>query len=91
MKYDHRGKINGDYFRIIKNGKIENLSDFNINYKDYIIIKVTNKQRLVCLKDFLEFKYSGYFFIKKDLFNEDDFNFWLKSDFEIRFLNKPLP
>lgn len=96
MKYNNIRKIGGDYFRILKgkgwwcNLTYEDILNLNINYDDYVILKSTRNQKIVSKEEFLSFKYSGYLFIKKELFNEDVFNFWVNF-ITFPFIHKPLP
>jgi len=64
----------------------------DINLDDYIIIKRTNNFRILEEKD-IE-KYAGFLLIKKDEFDEDNFNRWndwLKNNVSTKYLSKPFP
>ena len=64
------------------------------NFDDYWCYKVTNKQRLVTQEEFLEFKYSGYMFFKKELYDTDTIDEWVNWMIGmggIQYLTKPVP
>ncbi len=92
-------KVGGDYFRLIYvRTSIYKLDHFlkQFNPDDYWIYKTTNKQRLVNKEDIIEFKYSGYTFFKKDLYDKEHIDMWIdwlhsvsKSDFY--YIVRPLP
>jgi len=96
-------KVGGDYFRLIYVRVSDKyLKDFLhlFNFEDYWCFKCTNKQRLINYEDFLEFKYGGYIFFKKDLYDIDRIMEWLEwielnlkksRTGGIQFLNKPTP
>jgi hypothetical protein len=72
MKLGFRSKRTEEIFCIekLKKGKFtleDMLKQFNID--DYIIIKGTRNFRVLDKKDFLNNKYCGYTFIRKDIFN----------------------
>jgi hypothetical protein len=91
--------VGGDYFRLIyvrkSNKKLEDyLNKFNPD--DYWIYKSSNKQREVTYEEFLEFKYSGYIFFKKDIYNKENIDLWIDFLYKFgnggtQYLNKPLP
>ena len=94
---DHRFEVGGDFFALmnIKLSK-RKLSDYLLlfNIEEYFIFKATSKQRLVSIKEFLEFKYCGYILFKKDKYDKKHIENWLellKSIGGIMFLSKPLP
>lgn len=72
--------VGGNYFRLLKapaNGKyLKEFIDL-FNFDDFWCYKVTNRQRLVTQQEFLEFKYSGYIFFKKELYDKDTINEWI--------------
>ena len=89
--------VGGDYFRLI-NVRTSNkyLSDFLslFNFTDYWCYKSTNLQRLVTYDDLLEFKYGGYIFFNKELYDKDHIDMWImwcKNIGGIQYLNRPLP
>lgn len=47
-------------------------------FDDYWCFKITNVQKLVNYEEFLEFKYSGYIFFKKDMYNVDEIIEWIR-------------
>ena len=67
-------KVGGDYFKL-KYLRRSNkyLSDYiNLfNFDDYWCFKSSNKQKLVSYEELLEFKYAGYIFFKKELYDID--------------------
>tara|TARA_R110002050_G_scaffold74369_3_gene159587 strand:+ start:1694 stop:2053 length:360 start_codon:yes stop_codon:yes gene_type:complete len=99
--YNCLGKgLNKEYFYIKRNNndKHKPLSFFieNINFDDYFIYKYTNKFREVSAEDSKEFKYAGYIFFKKSLYNKEDFDKWIKvllhiSKADFKYLIKPFP
>jgi len=66
-----------------------------LNINDYWIYKMTSKQRIVSIEEFMDFKYAGYIFFKKEKYNKDDINKWLDYYYEnideIKILSRPLP
>ena len=90
-------KVGGDYFGLFFLRK----SNTNINYyldqfniDDYWIYKRTRHQKIVSIKEFMDFNYGGYIFFRKDLYDKNIINKWLEYiiDFGgIQFLDKPLP
>ena len=100
MKTDHivNGRqVGGDYFRLIfirKSNKTlqEYIKDIDLNA--YYILKYTRHQILVSIEELIEFKYSGYIFFKKELYNIEnilDWCNWMKSIGGIQYLTKPTP
>ena len=94
-------KPGDNWFKIIKSNKsnldFENyLLNNPIKYQDYHIYKATGKQRIVLIKDFLIFKYGGYIFFKKELYNNKEIDIiinYINTYFggKIPYLSKPLP
>lgn len=94
----HRGII-GDCFILLYDRKSKKdlklyLNQFDIN--DYWIYKNSNKQFNIDIKDFYNFKYAGYIFFLKELYNKDYIDIWIvylhsisKSNFY--YLVKPFP
>lgn len=96
FKYGNDRPINGDYFTIKKGTTAQCKYDLDffinrINFDDYYIFKSSNRQRQVSVEDFKEFKYSGYIFFKKDLFNPESIMEWADSDFMVHYLSRPVP
>ena len=91
--------IGGDYFIITiqRDGRFNiSINDLNqmFNFDDYWCFKNSGHQKLVNYEDFLEFKYSGYIFFKKDLYDVDrilEWVGWCKMIGGIQFLHKPTP
>jgi hypothetical protein len=90
-------KVGGDYFKLIYlRSSDKTLNDYLplFNFDDYWCFKATGKQRLVSYEEFLEFKYAGYIFFKKDLYDLEHIQNWINWIYninEFKFLNKPLP
>jgi len=90
-------KVGGDYFglKYLRSSKLK-LDYFlnKFNPDDYFIYKTTDKQKLITLEDLIEFKYSYYIFFRKDLYDKEFIDMWikwLKTIGGIKFLDKPLP
>tara|TARA_R110002050_G_scaffold74369_3_gene159586 strand:+ start:1366 stop:1710 length:345 start_codon:yes stop_codon:yes gene_type:complete len=96
-RYINNRPIGGNYFFIQKDNTKGKSLDFyleHINLEDYHIYKYSRKQRIVTVDEFLKFKYAGYIFFRKSLYNKEDFNKWIEfiSIFGgIMFLVKPFP
>jgi hypothetical protein len=90
-------RIGGDYFVLIYSRRSKlYLKDFinQFDFKNYHCFKSSGKQRLINEKDFLEFKYSKYVFFKKDKYDLENINEWIKyfNNFGgIQFIDKPVP
>ena len=89
-------KVGSDWFKLIYSRRsIYKLSHFlNFNPNNYWIYKATNYQRLVSYEDVLEFKYACYMFFKKDLYDKEHIDKWIKYINElggIQYLVKPFP
>ena len=91
--------VGGDYFKLMyarkSNKKLEDYLPL-FNKEDYYILKSTYHQRLVTYDDLLEFKYSGYIFFKKDLYDIDKIMIWVdwfndNIKGKSGYLNKPTP
>jgi len=100
IKTDHIAngrQVGGDYFQLQYLRKYnktlqEYIKDIDLNA--YYIFKSTDRQRLVTIDEFMEFKYSVYIFFKKELYNIEnilDWCNWMKSIGGIKFLHKPTP
>jgi hypothetical protein len=89
--------IGGDYFRLQHIRKSTNNLNYYLdkfNFEDYWCFKSTNRQRKVDYNEFIEFKYSGYIFFKKDLFDSNriiKWINWLNNIGGIQFLSRPTP
>jgi len=89
--------VGGDYFKLIyarkSNKKLEShLKKFN--YNDYWVLKSSRHQRFVSYEDMLTFKYSGYIFFKKSIYDIDKIIEWvdyLNNFGGVQYLNKPTP
>jgi hypothetical protein len=94
---ENKRKVGGDYFYLQHSRRdVRNLNDYLplFNFDDYWCFKATGKQRLVSYEEFLEFKYAGYIFFKKDLYDLDHIQNWvnwMNGIGGIMFLVKPLP
>ena len=88
-------KVGGDYFRIIYDrGSNLYLKDFvdKFNFDDYWCFKTTDVQKLVNYEDFLDFRYSGYTFFRKDLYDVNrilEWINWFKNLGGVQYLSKP--
>jgi hypothetical protein len=89
--------VGGDYFRLIyARNSNKKLSDYLplFNFDDYWCYKTTNNFREVDYEAFLEFKYAGYSFFRKDLYKREHINMWAKLCSELNgvwYLVKPTP
>jgi hypothetical protein len=98
---ENDGIVGGDYFKLIYSRRSNKyLSDFLplFNFDDYWCYKITNRQRQVTYKEFLEFKYSGYILFKKDIYQIFHMDMWIENlkifsgrSGCIQFLSKPVP
>lgn len=90
-------EIGGDYFKLIYSRSSNlYLKDFidKFNFDDYWCFKSTRHQNIVNYEDFLEFKYSGYTFFKKDLYDVNrilEWVEWFKDLGGVQYLGKPTP
>ena len=89
-------KVGGDYFRLINvrssNKKLDYFLTFN--KEDYYIFKTTRLQKEVTYEEMLEFKYSGYIFFKKSLYDKEQILKWIeyfKDVYGMFYLVKPTP
>ena len=95
--YNNSRVVGGDYFLLmnLKGSKYTlsyYLDQFNID--EYIIYKATNCFRRFTIEELLEEKYTCYLFIMKDIYDEENFNRWLKwikGRISINYLVKPFP
>lgn len=93
----NRRNVGGDYFKLIylRSSNLY-LKDFidKFDFSDYWCFKATRHQKLVNYEEFLEFKYSGYTFFKKDLYDINrilEWIEWCKMIGGIQYLVKPIP
>jgi len=90
-------KVGGDYFILIYTRRSKNKLDYYLplfKFDDYWCFKSTNKQRLISYDEFIEFKYSGYIFFRKDLYDLNHIQYWINwmnSFGGIQYLSIPLP
>jgi len=101
MKTDHIENarvVGGDYFRLIyvrkSNKTLQSYLD-KFNPSDYHIVKCSSRQKVVSYEEMLEFKYSGYIFFLKELYDVNDILEWMSKDFNPQqsfcYLVKPTP
>ena len=89
--------VGGDYFCLKYSRRTDKtLKDYlNLfNPNDYYIFKSTRKQRPVSYEDLLEFKYSGYIFFLKRLYDINHILKWIDWWGKlggIQYLSKPFP
>jgi len=61
------------------------------NEDDYIIMKATNRFKIVTYQDFTLLKYGGYIFVKKSIINYDNlnsyFNYLSINKIDVPYLN----
>ena len=93
----NRRVVGGDYFIIQyqRNSKLK-LQDYLplFDFNDYWFYKKTNKFRPVDYHSFLRFDYAGYIFFRKDLYNKEHIDTWIKfitSLGGVKYLTKPTP
>ena len=99
ISYNNLGKgVNGDYFKVLKvnNDKYKPLEYYidMIKFNEYYIYKCSRSFKEVSIEDFHEFKYSGYIFFKKSLYNNEDINKWvdiISNWGGVMYLSKPFP
>lgn len=90
-------KVGGDFFILYYLRKSELTLYFYLNQfnpDDYWIYKSTRMFREVSYQELLEFKYAGYIFFKKDLYDKEYIDIWIEFVNilgGIQYLNKPFP
>lgn len=90
-------KVGADYFALLYSRRSNLfLSDFvhQFDFENYWCFKATNHQRLVSKENFLNFKYAGYVFFEKDLYDVNnilEWIDWLKVNGGGGYLVKPTP
>jgi len=93
-------KVNGYdcfYLKFLRSSTIPldfYLDQFNI--EDYWIYKITRHQKKVSIEEFMDFKYAGYIFFKKDKYKMNGVESWVsfflnRGNTIIQYLTKPLP
>ena len=85
--------LNGDYFKVqFSRTSSKYLKDIvsSIDFDNYIIMKATNKQKIITKKEFEQFQNAKYIFFKKGKFNIDNIMEWCEFNMII-FLDKPAP
>lgn len=90
------GIVGGDWFSLMYRGHTHKLEYFLTFDPDlYYIYKSSGHQRKVSYEEFLDFKYCGYIFFKKEIYNDehiDRYIQWYKKNIGgLVFINKPLP
>ena len=94
--------IGGEYFVMIYSRKMKPLYRLNeliegFNFDEYWCFKTTNVQKLVSYDEFLDFKYSGYTFFRKDLYDSNRILEWVEwsrivfNGNGLQYLSKPTP
>lgn len=90
-------KVGGDYFSLKYNrSSTKTLDNFLtiFNFNNYWCLKATGHQRLITYQEFREFKYSGYTFFKKSMYNIEQIFEWVyyfRSLGRIQYLSRPTP
>jgi hypothetical protein len=95
---DNLRKVGGNYFSLFHTRTRPGATtlDFYLeqfNADDYWIFKYTGKFREVTYEDLLEFKFAGYIFFNKQIYNKEHIDKWIKfsNELYIPFLVKPSP
>ena len=89
--------VGGDYFKLFYlRQSNKKLTDFLplFNFDDYWCYKTTDRFREVDYQDFINFKYGGYTFFRKDLYKKEDLDRWneyITGLGGIKYLVKPTP
>ena len=90
-------EVGGDnfYLKYLRSSKYK--LDYYLNMfdpNDYYIFKSTRHQMLVSVEDMKVFKYSGYIFFKKELYDVNNILHWIefiKTLGGIQYLSRPFP
>ncbi len=91
-----RGRdVGSDYFDLSYDTHSKyKLTDFLplFNFDDYWCYKSSGKQKLIeTYEEFLDFNYSKYVFYKKDLYNKEHIDEWIKFMVNTPYITKPVP
>tara|TARA_R110000796_G_scaffold171070_4_gene288066 strand:+ start:977 stop:1333 length:357 start_codon:yes stop_codon:yes gene_type:complete len=104
MGYEIINNIDKGYFDLVKANRGNSpkypidyyLDKFNIDLNDYWIMKKSNTFRFIDIKD-ME-KWSGVICFRKDTFNKEHIDKWIKLIYDkldlngvMKYLNKPFP
>jgi len=93
-------KVGGDYFWLYYSRRYNKYLDYYLkmfDINDYYIYKSTNKfRRITIIEDLYEFKYSGYIFFKKSVYNYKEIDEWINfinisPNLSLKYLIKPFP
>jgi hypothetical protein len=74
MGIENRRKVGSDYFIIKKLTQSNKDLDYFTNQfepDDFYIMKATGRFKQVSTKEFFDFKYAGYVFFKKELYEKN--------------------
>jgi hypothetical protein len=93
---------NDDWFRINKSNKSSTPIEYylnKLNLDEWYIYKRTNKFKIVNTEELIEFKYAGYIFFNKKIYNYIEIDEWIEFyQQELKFgacggsfLSKPFP
>ena len=101
MGYRCLRKINSDYFIIGRSYGKEKRDHPDLDYftnglktNDYYIYKSTGRFKEVSTKEFFDFKYAGYFFFNKKLYEKNWIDLWIEwtnKNSNFLYLGKPFP
>jgi len=92
--------VGSNYFTIIHDrtrSKVYNLNYFleKFNPDNYFIYKSTNKIKQVSIEDFLEFKFAGYIFFRRELYKNTQIDIWIDwlnyYNDRVQYLSRPTP
>jgi len=89
--------VGGDYFILFYHRQYnKKLTDFLplFNPDDYWCYKTTGLFKEVDYQDFINFKYAGYTFFRKDLYKKEHIDMWVEfcNGLSVsKYLNKPTP
>jgi hypothetical protein len=95
---EHRGVgVGGDYFRLLYSRKSKYKLDYYLdqfNFDDYFCYKSSGFQKIITYEELLDFRYSGYVFFKKELYDKKHIDLWIdfmKGVRGFQYLTKTLP
>ena len=91
-----------DWFSIIRSNKSSTPIEYyldQLNLDEWYIYKMTGKFRRADINELIEFKYAGYIFFNKKLYNDAEIDEWIEfyhEDLKLgcsggSFLSKPFP